>query len=63
MSSISECPQEVPPFEGNPGLVVLGHIQPQLGNVSIVVSVEGEGVVAHTSTDNSGSYRLVDHVI
>ena len=54
---MSECPEEVASFEGNPGLIVFGHIQPLLEGVAIFVSVQGESTETHTSTDRSGRYR------
>ena len=54
---IPECPEEVSPFEGNPGLIVTGRTQPKLEGVAISITVEEDGTVIQTTTDKNGKYR------
>ena len=55
---IPECPEQVSPFEGNPGLIVTGHTQPKLEGVAISITVVDDGTVIQTTTDKNGKYRL-----
>ena len=55
---IPECPEQVSPFEGNPGLIVTGRTQPKLEGVAISITVVDDGTVIQTITDKNGKYRL-----
>ena len=55
---MSDCPERIPPFEGSPGLIIAGHIQPPLEGVAMVIELEDSESI-HTTTDNKGQYRWV----
>lgn len=53
---IPECPEEVSPFLGSPGLMVAGSMTPALEGVLITIATEQDGQLT-TTTDNKGQYR------
>lgn len=53
---ISECPEEVPLFEGSPGLTIDGQVVPPIKGVSITIELE-DGERLETTTDSMGKYK------
>ena len=53
---ISECPEEVPLFEGSPGLTIDGKVVPPIKGVSITIELE-DGERLETTTDSMGKYK------
>ena len=51
-----DCPEEVPPFEGSPGLTVDGQVVPPIEGVSITIELE-DGERLETTTDSMGKYK------
>ena len=51
-----DCPEEVPSFEGSPGLTVDGQVVPPIKGVSITIELE-DGERLETTTDSMGKYK------
>ncbi len=56
INSYPDCPERIPPFNGSPGLMVAGHVDPPLEGVAIAVELEG-GSIVETLTSAEGKYR------
>ena len=54
---ILECPEEVPSFEGSPGLTVDGQVVPPIEGVSITIELE-DGERLETTTDSIGQVQV-----
>lgn len=51
-----DCPESVAPFQGSPGELIEGKVEPPLPNVTVVLDLGGDGQIT-TYTDESGSYK------
>ena len=55
--SLPDCPERISLFEGSPGLILEGHIEPSLEGVAIIIELE-DGETIQAVTSNKGEYRL-----
>lgn len=56
MCSPPDCPERIPPFNGSPGLIIAGRIDPPLEGVAVSIELEG-GSPVETVTSAEGEYR------
>ena len=61
LSLLKDCPQVVPSFIGNQGMVVTGTVIPPLKGVSVQI-VSDDGARQLAETDESGHYTYVCHL-
>ncbi len=53
-----DCPETLPAFQGSPGEIIEGNIQPSLSGVKVILDLGSDGKIT-TLTDESGFYRFV----
>lgn len=51
-----DCPERIPPFNGSPGLIIAGRIDPPLEGVAVSIELEG-GSPVETVTSAEGEYK------